>query len=322
MTFKTGLFNRTSWVIPNEIKYNKETNTKMNNTKYKIKTEMRNGNRIAVIAPEQAEKIFSERLPNRPFNMNRAKLYAKAMLDGSWKPCSQISFCNGKLDDGQHRIMASVLSGKPFEGTIYHHDDPETFAVFDIGAKRQNSDILAIEGNKNCTSLAATLQLLERVNSPTGLPNAVGGGARKKVETYDIVKTLTKYPGIQNSVNLVNSYVKYFRIPLASSAALHYYLTLAIQESMFASRDADLANIFVVNKLFKGLELAERDPVYSFRNYLSKIKASSDVRGSLRITHNLLLMGGIQTWNRWVQGKTLRSFKLSETNFMPKILLP
>ena len=30
MTFKTGLFNRTSWVIPDEIKYNKETNTKMN----------------------------------------------------------------------------------------------------------------------------------------------------------------------------------------------------------------------------------------------------------------------------------------------------
>jgi len=24
MTFKTGLFNRTSWVIPDEIKYNKE----------------------------------------------------------------------------------------------------------------------------------------------------------------------------------------------------------------------------------------------------------------------------------------------------------
>ena len=29
MTFKTGLFNRTSWVIPDEIKYNKETNTEM-----------------------------------------------------------------------------------------------------------------------------------------------------------------------------------------------------------------------------------------------------------------------------------------------------
>jgi len=32
MTFKTGLFNRTSWVIPDEIKYNKETNTEMNTT--------------------------------------------------------------------------------------------------------------------------------------------------------------------------------------------------------------------------------------------------------------------------------------------------
>jgi hypothetical protein len=294
----------------------------MNNTKYKIKTEIRNGNRIAVIAPEQAEKIFSERLPNRPFNMNRAKLYAKAMSEGAWKPCSQISFCNGKLDDGQHRIMASVLSGKPFEGTIYQHDDPETFAVFDIGSKRSNADILSIEGSKNCTALAATLQLLERVNSTCGLPNVAGGGARKPVETYEIMDILDKYKGIEHSVNKVSAYVKHFRLPQASLAVLHYYLTLAVNDSMFASRDADLVDIFIVNKLLKGLELSENDPIYAFRKYLTKIKSASELKGVARITHNIVLMGGIQTWNRWIKGKTLRTFKLSETNFMPKIILP
>ena len=283
---------------------------------YKIKTENRNGNRIAIITPEIAEKIFSERLPNRPFNMGRAKLYAKAMLEGKWKSCSQLSFCNGKLDDGQHRMMASVLSGKSFEGTIYHHSDSDTFTVFDIGKKRSNADVLAIEGNKNVNALAASLQLLEKVNSKNGLPNAVGGASITTIPTYEIMNVLAKYPGIQESTKKVCSHIKHFRIPSASTIVLHYYLTKTEEEILPME---SLADKFIVDKLLKGLELKEDDPVYTFRKYLMKIKNAVDISGSSRISHNLMLFGGIVTWNKWVSGKKSKMFKAPETNFMPKI---
>jgi len=323
MNIPTGLFTRTKY-------NNKETNTEMN-TKYKIKTEVRNGNRIAVITPAQAEKILSDRGGNRPLSMDKAKQYAKAMSDGKWKPCSQLSFCNGKLDDGQHRMMASILSGVNFEGTIYHHNDPDTFKVFDIGRKRSNSDTLSVEGKKNATALAATLQVLEKLNSPSGLPNVAGGASRKTIEPYEIMDVLAKYPNIEKSVNISKTYSKYFKIPVASTSILHYYINKTLKESGLdfdviekggVVIKKELADHFIEDKLLKGLELSEDDPVYAFRKYLNKIKATNDIRGATSITHNMIIVGGIQTWNKWVKGKTLKNFKLPESSFMPKILLP
>lgn len=294
------------------------------NTKYKIKTEIRNGNRIAVIKPCVAERIFNDRLPNRPFSLNTAKRYAEAMNKGHWKPCSQISFCNGRLDDGQHRMMASVLSGKPFEGTLYEHDDPDTFAVFDSGNKRTNAHVLAIEKKKNSTSLGAVLQLLEKVNSKEGLPNMSGGATRKAIPTYEILDVLNKYEGIEDSVNLVCSYKKHYRIPVASTCVLHYYLNKQVTEANLSVDEygRTLADRFIVDKLLKGLELNETDPVYVFRRYMDKIRARTDALGFQAITHYMVLMGGIQTWNKYVKGKTARVFKLPDSPHMPKILLP
>jgi hypothetical protein len=296
----------------------------MNTTKYKIKTEIRNGNRIAVITPSQAERIFNERLPNRPFSLDTAKIYAEAMNKGHWKPCSQISFCNGRLDDGQHRMMASVLSGKPYEGTLYEHDDPDTFAVFDSGNKRTNAHVLAIEKKKNSTALGAVLQLLEKVNSKEGLPNQTGGATRKAIPTYEILDVLNKYEGIENSVNLVCSYKKHYRIPIASTCILHYYLNKKVIEANLSVDEygRTLADRFIVDKLLKGLELNETDPVYVFRRYMDKIRARTDALGFQAITHYMVLMGGIQTWNKYVKGKTARVFKLPDSPHMPKILLP
>ena len=33
-------------------------------------------------------------------------------------------------------MMVSIISGKPFEGTVYYHNNPDTFTVFDIFKKR------------------------------------------------------------------------------------------------------------------------------------------------------------------------------------------
>jgi len=190
--------------------------------------------------------------------------------------------------------------------------------VFDIGKKRSNADILAIEGNKNVNSLAATLQFLEKVNSASGVPNAVGGSSITTVPTYEIMKVLSKYPDIQTSVTKVCTHLKYFRAPGASTIALHYYLTLALQPV----NKSELVDKFMFDKLLKGLELTEGDPVYTFRSYLLRIKNSTDVAGSSRISHNLMLFGGIATWNKWISGETSRTFRAPKTNFMPKILIP
>jgi hypothetical protein len=97
-------------------------------------------------------------------------------------------------------------------------------------------------------------------------------------------------------------------------------------DSIFSANNAttekNLADRFIIDKLLKGLQLTENDPVYQFRKQLLKIKTATNIVGGSRISHNIMIMGGITTWNKWVKGKTARSFKLPDTNFMPRILLP
>jgi hypothetical protein len=283
-------------------------------TTYNIKTEMRDGNRIAIIPPTTAEKIFNERVGNRPIHLSTAKLYAKAMEDGRWKPSSQISFCNGRLDDGQHRMMASILSGCTFEGTIYYHDDPDTFAVFDIGKKRTNGDILSKHGKKYANSLSACLQLMEKINSSTGLPKGIGGNTRVIIPTYEILDVLAKYPDIEYSVAQIHNNQKYFKIPPASTAALHYVIRNKLKKADHAKVDT-----FIVDRLFKGLELKEDDPVFAFRKHLLNLKRLCSP-GAQAITHHTMFFGGIATWNKWIKNQKSKLFRIPEK--MPKVLIP
>tara|TARA_R100000951_G_scaffold96894_2_gene86362 strand:- start:11 stop:898 length:888 start_codon:yes stop_codon:yes gene_type:complete len=291
---------------------------------YKIKTKMQNGNRIAVIDPAQAEKIFSERLSNRPLNMAQAKLYARAMEEGEWLPCSQISFCGGRLDDGQHRMMASIISGKPFEGTIYYHNNPDTFAVFDSGRKRTNADVLSIEGKKNTTQLACTLNMLERVITH-GLDNRFGRSNGAKIPSYKIMDVLDKYPGIEKAVSVVHCNKSTSKlVTTAPTAILYYLLNKAVTESGYYLTERSLVDVFIVDKLFKGLELSEGDPVYTFRKKLEQArnKASSLGKGVLAITPKTMLYGGIITWNKWIKNKKCSRINIPDSSDLPKILIP
>ena len=288
----------------------------MTTTNYKIKTEIRDGSNIIIIPPSTAEKIFNERCVNRPLHLGTAKTYAKAMSEGKWKPSSQISFCNGKLDDGQHRMMASILSGQPFEGTAYYHDDPNTFAVFDSGKKRTNADVLSINGKKYANSLSACLQLLEKINSKTGLPKGIGGNTRIIVQAYEIMDVLAKYPDVEYSVAQVHNNQKYFKLPPASTASLHYVIRKALKDS-----DKHLADTFIVDKLFKGLELKEDDSVFVFRKHLLNLKRLC-APGAQAITHHTLFMGGIVAWNKWVKNKATKLIRIPDVTVAPKILLP
>ena len=82
------------------------------------------------------------------------------------------------------------------------------------------------------------------------------------------------------------------------------------------------ADIFIVDKLLKGLSLRENDPVYVFRRYIDKMIARAGSAAFQPVTHFMVLMGGIQTWNKYIKGETAKVFKLPESNFMPKILVP
>ena len=60
--------------------------------------------------------------------------------------------------DGQHRLAAIVEADLPVEVTVFTEVEPDTFDVLDTGKRRNAADVLAIEGEKSTTLLAAMVR--------------------------------------------------------------------------------------------------------------------------------------------------------------------
>lgn len=102
---------------------------------------------VAVVNPELAELWLRGNTANRPIKAALVDDLTNAMLNGTFKlthqPVAMTS--EGRLLDGQHRLLAIVRSGRTVSLTVARDADPETFGVIDAGAKRTLADVLAVK---------------------------------------------------------------------------------------------------------------------------------------------------------------------------------
>jgi hypothetical protein len=109
---------------------------------------------------------------------------------------------NFQILNGQHRLAACVASGKPIEVLIVFGVPSAAFTTLDQGARRSGSDLLTIEGHRNCTVLAACLrQIHNYYKGAIGRANAPGpAGAEGRGDNSFTLELLSRYPGAQESV--------------------------------------------------------------------------------------------------------------------------
>src|SRR6266704_2773676 len=105
------------------------------------------------------------------------------MRRGEWLVTHQgIAFdVNGVLVDGQHRLAAIIEAERPVELTVFSEVAEGTFDVLDIGKRRTAADVLAIEGEKNSTMLAAMVRTVWLYHNRPDL-TWTGGAASYLVE--------------------------------------------------------------------------------------------------------------------------------------------
>jgi len=101
---------------------------------------------IETITPEYASEVLRlQNGRNRTIREYRVVNLAFAMENGQWKTESNDAICfdtNGQLINGQHRLSAVVLTGKPIEMLVGRNLPSESFSVIDTGAKRTGADFL------------------------------------------------------------------------------------------------------------------------------------------------------------------------------------
>lgn len=103
---------------------------------------------VILIDPVLAQKWLDTMATNRPVKGRHVRALARTMKRLLWKMTGEpISFNEkGELHNGQHRLLACVMSGAPFKSLVVWGVDEEARIVMDSGTRRTPKDQLVMQG--------------------------------------------------------------------------------------------------------------------------------------------------------------------------------
>ena len=187
--------------------------------------------RIVTFTPEIAAWVMETyNEGNRPKKPTNIKRYAASMGEGLWGLTGDtIKFSNdGRLRDGQNRMMACVRSGMPFTTHVVFGIDDDLFHVMDTGKPRTAADVLSIAGYTNTKILASAIRWARIFDTD---PNWRLGLSNDEALVFIRGKYATVEASLPVGVRLYSQY----NHPAGQMSALHH---------LFSKADADLADAF------------------------------------------------------------------------------
>lgn len=114
------------------------------------------------VSPALAKEMLDANEVNRNASRDRVERHKRAMLGGFWAfigdPIRQTT--DGKLLDGQHRLMAIEESGVTVTLVVIRGIPVEHQKYMDSGRMRSTADSVRMMGIKNSTTVAAAARLL------------------------------------------------------------------------------------------------------------------------------------------------------------------
>lgn len=246
--------------------------------------------RRQVVTPEIAADMLKRNTMNRPVSKPHVAHLKRELASGRWKFNGDTITTNGTaLIDGQHRLLACLESGVPFETFVVEGIPQSAFDTKDVGKRRSKADTLATRGEKHSRLLAAALVFVDRYITGAGIKS-------RNYTNTEVEELLDKYPGIQESVLLANAWRRRIALTAPLMAAAHY---------LFSRKDEEMAELFF-DTLVKGLDLREDDPIYLLRERVN-LNAFSKAKLPQRDIFALM----IKAWNATRDGKAVKLLRWS-----------
>lgn len=214
--------------------------------------------RVQLITPAKAAEMLAANTTNRPLSKPTVRGFAEAMRRGEWIVTHQgIAFdVNGVLVDGQHRLAAIIEADIPIEVTVFTEVAEATFDVLDTGKKRNAADVLAIEGEKSATMLAAMVRTVLLFQTRPDL-NWSGGSA--SVTNHQIVAGLEAHPKLREFLSVGDQIAANTGMIKSAAGAASYLISQA-------NKRADLSDWF--DGIIDGAGLAKGDARLAFRRVM------------------------------------------------------
>lgn len=277
---------------------------------------------VATVTPKMAADWLRTMVANRPVSQTKAVEYGLAMERGDWILNGEtIKFDEkGNLIDGQHRLQASVLSGKPFKTYVVRGiSDPNAFATIDTGKIRSHADIFALSGIVDQNNASATANLLYLVKAGVLTMNGPAQARMKKmVNGQEVTVWRPKTPDRQEliafALPMKDRIVEALRLikrhgfkKMAPTSVLAAAYIL-----FFEKNEAEAARF--MQDLAEGAGLKTTDPVHRLRERLI-----SNLGGVAKLSRWAVFMLIVKTWNKRRSGEPCGTLKLMDGEAFPKV---
>lgn len=254
---------------------------------------------VKKITPEEAEKILTTRHENRTISRPVVKKYAADMAMDQWIVTGEplIFSEQGRLLDGQHRLSATIQAQKTIEFLCVYGISVKAFEKMGQGKKRTFADFLSISGYKNCTTLAAAMNVLNRFRNGS----FTNGGDLVSFRTGE--ELLKRHPGILESITIRKDIPDFFKFK-GAIVALHYIFGIVdpIRRDDFFS------------KVFSGTGLGKDDVELALRN---RLITELGRKSSLPDFEVMALV--IKSFNLKMDGRTTKCLKWGNTEEYPSV---
>lgn len=265
--------------------------------------------KVQTVTPGKAAEWLDANTTNRPLSKPVVRGFAEAMKRGEWVVTHQgIAFdTGGALIDGQHRLAAIVEAGLPVELTVFTDVADGSFDVLDTGKRRNAADVLAIEGEKSATMLAAMVRTVWLFENRPDL-NWSGGAAA--VTNHQIVETLQAHPRLRDFTGRGEQIATATGMIKSAAGAASYLIERV-------NKRADLTAWY--EGVVEGTGLAKGDPRLLFRRAMfngARKQLGQPLRRRDTREHVALF---IRAFNAWATDETLAQLRFSSRDAMPRI---
>lgn len=259
--------------------------------------------KIETIDPETAKQYLKKNDSNRKIRKKQVQYLARQMKNNEWSLNGQgITFSStGRLLNGQHRLLACIEAGVPFQTLVVRGVANEAFAKIDTGAPRSAADVLRSHDFHKATIAGAAIRLLIHMEKlDAGLPN---NGWNDKTEPHKVLAYAKRHRRLlDESLGILDTETKAVFKPQSIFVALYLFLH---------RRNASKCKQFF-EALAYGEKLSKRDPVYKLRQLLinqdpKKQRRNNQWRSAITI----------KAWNAWMNGESVEHLMWSSKSKWP-----
>lgn len=260
---------------------------------------------IQEITPQLAEEWLGRNTHNRHVSETKVAEYAGAIKRGEWGLNGEaISFDrDGKLLNGQHRLLAVLEAGKGIQSFVVRNLPPEAQETMDGGMKRGFHHVLQLRGYASAGQLASATRALYAYRHVRRFDAQGLGGGRGKFPAptnQQLLNLVHRHPGLEESVTTVKQAREASPLKMPSGVAAFHYVV----EEKFPEGTGDDFISKLVDFSYGGS--GKNDPIVQLRKRWLEGQQSGGGR-ELRARNKMALM--VKAFNAWMMGEEIPNLR-------------